>query len=286
MYKAIITRDNPSAIIVMLDISGSMEDIVFFDGQKITKRDAVAQTINDLISELIARCKREEGYRDYIDIAIIGYGSDKVLSLLPEGADDEFFRKPSELAKTKTPHTTIYKDRILPDGVRTITPIEKRIWIKPEAHGRTPMHKCFTQVYEILKKWLINHSDKYCFSPVVINITDGEATDADEVDLKNISAKIKDLSTADGNVLLINMCLTPDSSQNSIFLPRSKEELPDKPFAKLMYEISSIMPSLFVNEQTGSPLNRDNCKGLCYNASMEDLINMLNIGTISVKLIK
>ncbi|MCC8087674.1 MAG: hypothetical protein LIO79_00130 [Rikenellaceae bacterium] len=283
-YSARITRENPSAFVIMLDISGSMDDMVFFDGRNMRKQEAVTQAINDFIAEIVARCKREDGYRDYIDLAILGYGGDKVISLLPGSADDEFFRTTSELARMRTSKTTVSKPRLMPDGSQTVVSLEKRVWIKSVAQGKTPMFKCFLYTYDLLKQWLVNHKNKHCFPPIVINITDGEATDAEPHDLINITDKIKSLCTKDGNILIFNLYLSSDTEARSVFLPSSEDELPSTPYAQLMYETSSILPEIFVSENNSGKERM--CRGVCYNASLENLVNMLNIGTINVNMIK
>ena len=62
-----------------------------------SKSEAVALTVNMLIDELLNRCKREEGYRDYFDTAVQGYHGDRVVSLC-DGDPERTFMRPSELA--------------------------------------------------------------------------------------------------------------------------------------------------------------------------------------------
>lgn len=284
-YTARITRRNPSAFIFMLDISGSMDDKITFHGQSMTKSSAVALCINNIISELVARCKRDEGYRDYFDIAILGYGGEKAVSLLPEGSTHKIFRKPSELAHAKTGTVRNFKERKLPDGRTVVAAFDTKAWVKSRAEGKTPMFSAFVKAHELLSEWLVLHKDGECFPPVVINITDGEATDADERDLLNMAQKIKELETSDGNVLLMNVFITPDSESNCIILPSSADELPDKPYAKLLFEMSSELPEIFQN-QAGADNGKCRRKGMCYNASISDIVNMLNIGSVSVNLVE
>jgi Mg-chelatase subunit ChlD len=51
------------------------------------------------------------------------------------------------------------------------------IWFDPVANGGTPMCAALGRATTILQGWLAQHPD--CFPPIVINITDGEATDGD-----------------------------------------------------------------------------------------------------------
>ena len=50
-------------------------------------------------------------------------------------------------------------------------------WISPKAQGNTPMAKAFENAKRICSDWINwgNHFD--CHPPIILNITDGEATD-------------------------------------------------------------------------------------------------------------
>lgn len=69
MYKAKITREHRTAFIILCDRSGSMAEETRFGGQVMRKAEAVACIINMLLGELIHRSRRDDGIRDYFDIA-------------------------------------------------------------------------------------------------------------------------------------------------------------------------------------------------------------------------
>ena len=94
MYEARISRNHPAAFLILIDQSGSMSEPTTFHGRRMSKSEAVALTVNMLIDELLNRCKREEGYRDYFDIAVQGYHGDRVVSLW--GDPERTFMRPSE----------------------------------------------------------------------------------------------------------------------------------------------------------------------------------------------
>lgn len=286
-YSARITRKNPSAFIFMLDLSGSMEDKITFQGGTKTKAEAVSLIINNIISELINHCKRENGYRDYLDIAVIGYGGEKVRSLLPEGGTHPIFRKPGELAYAKVDTVKTFRERHLPDGKTLITKIETKEWVKPCSLGKTPMFAAFRMVYTLIEEWTRKYATERCFPPVIINITDGEATDAEDYELQGICEKIRDHSTLDGNVLLMNIYISSDSNASGILFPSSEEQLPDRRYARLLFNMSSPMPAIYHEEIAEITGNTDvqGCRGMSYNCSMTDLVGMLNIGSISVTLL-
>lgn len=64
-----------------------MSEPTTFHGRRMSKSEAVALTVNMLIDELLNRCKREEGYRDYFDIAVQGYHGDGWFRSGASGAD-------------------------------------------------------------------------------------------------------------------------------------------------------------------------------------------------------
>ena len=72
MYKAKITREHRTAFIILCDRSGSMAEETRFGGQVMRKAEAVACIINMLLGELIHRSRRDDGIRDYFDIAVNG----------------------------------------------------------------------------------------------------------------------------------------------------------------------------------------------------------------------
>lgn len=282
-YSARITRKTPSAFVFLVDMSGSMEEKIPFNGTLITKSAAVAELINKTVAELVHRCKREDGYRDYLDIAVFGYGGDKVCSLLPEGNDCPVFLKPDELAHAPVETVKTFRERILPDGNKILSSIETKAWVNPRALGKTPMSAALQKVYQLLYDWTRHYAATECFPPVVINISDGEATDAEEQELLTVSEKLRELKTADGNVLLFNIFIGKYPTHSAVLFPSKEDQLPDTPFARLLFRMSSLLPEVYHPEiaaLTGS--SAENCRGMSYNASLTDLVGLLNIGSLSV----
>src|SRR6266404_2591753 len=73
-YTAEISRNNPSCFLFLIDQSGSMVDN--FSGEVAKKKaDGVADAINKLLQNLVIRCAKEEGVRDYFHVGVIGYGA-------------------------------------------------------------------------------------------------------------------------------------------------------------------------------------------------------------------
>ena len=285
MYAARITRLNPTAFIILIDQSGSMEERVLFNSTPMTKADSVALVTNRLISELMLRSCREDGVRDYFDIAVVGYSGNKATSLL--GEKGEFVRS-SQLAQMECPKRKITRERLLPGGESIITTQEQKYWITPRAEGSTPMYAALLSAYDMAERWCRKIHNRHSYPLTIFNITDGEASDGDPENLLDISDKIKQLHTDDGNVLLLNIHISSHEGNEPVIFPASKEELPQDKYAHLLYDMSSTMPATY-NETIFQI--RDNSidppfRGMSYNTSITDLIAMMNIGSLSVSLIQ
>ena len=138
MYSARISRKSPALFVILIDQSGSMEEPTSLYGRTVSKAEAVAATVNMLLGELLHRSRREEGYRDYFDIAVLGYHGERVEPLLSKGK--RLVVKPSELYERDTPRRQVQRERRLPDGRTLFSVVEQREWIAPFAEGQTPMY--------------------------------------------------------------------------------------------------------------------------------------------------
>jgi uncharacterized protein YegL len=259
-YSAEISRRNPTAIIFLLDQSGSMGE--WFSGTiGIRKADGAAKAINAMIDEIIDRCTKDGNVRDYFEIGVIGYGAGEgyVGSIL-KGIQD--FAKVSWLAEHPL---KVIEER---PGVKTA------IWIEPVSDDGTPMCRALSLAYEWLNKWIPNHPNAY--PPMVFNITDGQATDGDP---EPLARKIMELSTNDGHVLMYN-CHISEVKAEPILYPSSEGELPPDEFALKLFRMSSELPeyalSLAMREYK---LAKKGSKGFAFNADLTSLIRFIDIGT-------
>ena len=283
MYTQSITRNHRTAFILAIDGSGSMAESILFRGRCMTKAEAVATITNDLLFELVERARRSDGVRDYYDIAVVGYsGDDEVRSLLPGGED---LVPVSALAAQEMPvHTEVIEHR-LPDGSIALREIPAPSWIESQAAGQTPMCEALRRVRDIAAEWTARAANAESFPPVVFNITDGEATDCDDAELRAVAGQIKSLRTADGNVLLVNIHIAAGDTPRTVFFPSAEEASYPNRYAEVLYDCSSPMPEVFneaIREAKG-PGALPPFRGMSFNASAEELITMLNIGSISVK---
>jgi len=271
-YQAEISRSNPSCFLFLIDQSGSMSDS--FGGGEPSKRkaDGVADAINRLLQNLVIKCARGEGVRDYYHVGVIGYGS-TVGSAFGGSLAGQDLSPISHIANS--PARIEERTRKVDDGAGGLVDqtIKFPIWFEPVANGGTPMCEALTQAKRILQVWLEQHPS--CFPPIVINITDGEATDGNPIDIAN---EIKGLASSDGNVLLFNVHLSAHRA-NPIEFPDNDSGLPDE-FARLLFGMSSLLPTHIQNaaRQEGYNVN-ENSRGFVFNADIVSVIRFLEIGT-------
>jgi uncharacterized protein YegL len=271
-YNHEISRNFPGCIVFLLDQSGSMNET--FAGTTETKAKGAADAINNIIRELILKCKKEptpdnpSGIRDYFDVAIIGYGS-QANPLIGQ----QFIK-----IKDLNDKPLRIEDRLKrePDGVGGImeSKVSIPIWFDPTAQGMTVMCEALKLAYEWLKTWITTHEEN--FPPIIINITDGEATDDKPVPF---AKQVTDLKTKDGNVLMFNCHISVSNNAKMVFA-KDLDALKSDELATQLFEMSSQLPPqmLGLAEQQGFHVSQGS-RGFAFNADLVDLIRFLDIGT-------
>lgn len=280
MYTQEITRRHRTAFVIMLDRSASMQGRVRFGRMMMTKAEALAYTANTLVTELIDRCRRTDGVRNYYDIAIVGYGGDGV-ELLPEG---EGFRSIEEFSRRAPLMSRIAFEEILPDGSVAMVEHSREQWVEPKAEGTTPMYEAMLRVRDLISEWCSREENRVSFPPIVINITDGEASDCSDAELLDICSQVRAVSTEDGNVLLLNIHITSSDALPSIIFPMADELLAVSRHARTLAECSSLMPDAFseaIHSLKGAGAVPP-YYGMGYNATVVELLSIINIGSRSI----
>ena len=177
-YSAEISRTHPSCFLFLVDQSGSMGDN-FISSQK-PKSSAVADAINNMLQQLVIKCAKSEGIRDYYYVGVIGYNLEDAKPAFGGSIAGRNLVPISEIAKT--PARVDERKKKVDDGAGGLveTSIKFPIWFDAVNTGGTPMKEAFSKANQIINTWLTEHPD--CFPPVVINITDGESTDGSPLD--------------------------------------------------------------------------------------------------------
>jgi hypothetical protein len=271
-YTAEISRGNPSCFLFLIDQSGSMDDEFGAGESKRKKADGVADAINRLIQNLVIKCAKSEGVRDYYHVGVIGYGA-KAGPAFGGALAGKELAPISEIADN--PARVEERTKKVDDGAGGLVDqtVKFPIWFDAVAKGGTPMCGALGQAKSTLERWLADHPA--CFPPIVINISDGESTDGDPT---AAAEAVQALASEDGNVLLFNVHLSSHRA-TPIEFPDGEDSLPDN-YAKLLFNLSSVLPEYMrLMAQSEGYAVSDGTRGFVFNADMVAVIRFLDIGT-------
>jgi hypothetical protein len=218
-------------------------------------------------------------FKPYIDLAVIGYGN-SINSALPKIPLEQFPFSVKKLADTY-----IAKNDSNPDDDSAI-PKPKLEWVEERADGEPTgwvrhilMLAAFTKARDIVEKWVPDHQTS--FPPVIINISDGMPTDDhDDIvaslssakQLIDLSRAICKIDTEDGKCLICN-CQISSRGMTQILYPSSTAQAEEiDPFAKLMFEMSSIIPEQIRIDANQLEIKLEpNARFFIFNAEIEGL---------------
>jgi len=268
-YASEISRKKPACLMILVDQSGSMNEEL--PTEHTTKAQGVADVVNNLIAELINRNTNGEEVFDRFHLGVITYGDVRVDTPFgPEGLAplSRIWEKPLRV-ETRT------IDHYVGAGRMEQECIQMPIWFEAVGSGRTPMCAALAKAKVILAPWVAAHADS--FPPIIVNITDGEASDGDPTQAMR---DLRALSTGDGSALLFNVLVTQKAGDRKVIYPADPEDMWDRTSATL-YDSSSELPPAMLSE-AGRTLGRElpaGARGVVLNAGMLDLIKALEIGT-------
>lgn len=269
-YSAEISRDNPTAILFVIDQSGSMDERM---ARGKSKADFVADVLNKTIYTLVTNCTKADGVRNYFDIGVIGYGGRGVGAGLGGPLSGSIFHPITALATS--PLRVEDRTRVEDDGAGGV--FERRIkfpvWFEPTSSGGTPMSAALTKAAEELVGWCDAHPN--CYPPTILHVTDGASTDGTP---DAIAAAIQQISTADGECLLFNIHVSTELGETVKF-PNSSHALTDS-YARLLFGMSSVLPDHVarIAADKGYPM-AEGARGFMFNADPKDITNFFDIGT-------
>ncbi len=282
-YTQNITRQHRTAFALLLDLSGSMNDITEVEGAVMTKIEALAMICNRLLRELVMRSFRGGVVRDYYDVAVVGYSGEHITSLLSKSAQSPF-----------VPITQLNPEADFKwSSIESLSPLcspeliecraQNSLLLSPE--GSTPMYESLLTIYEALDTWCEDPHNRDSHPPFVIHITDGHATDCDLEGIVDICSRITSLGTNDGKVLLLNIYMGSTKGEHKLLFP-TDEELTNSPngYVNMLGRSSSILPPYFQPyiHQLRPKSEKGEYRALGYNLCVTDIISMISIGTMSV----
>jgi hypothetical protein len=270
-YTAEISRTNPTCLLFLVDHSSSMDGP--FAGQPGKKKsEGVADAINRLLQNLVLKCAKSTGVRDYFHVGVIGYGADARPVLA--GTSRERPLLPISVV-ANAPLRVEQRTRKVDDGAGGLIdrPFRFPVWFEPVAGGKTPMNAAVELATTVVGNFLADHPT--CFPPLVVNLTDGQPTDANPL---AAAQTLKGLKSTDGNVLMLNAHLS-SSPAAPIAFPNSEDVLPDV-FSKLLFRMSSLLPTPMAQaaQEEGYAVSGA-ARGFMFNADLVAVTRFLEIGT-------
>jgi len=270
-YSAEISRTNPTCLLFLIDQSSSMDGP--FSGQPgKNKSDGVSDAINRLLQNLVLKCAKSTGVRDYFHLGVIGYGAD-VKPVLVGTSPARPLLPVSVIANA--PLRVEQRTRMVDNGTGKLVerPYRFPVWFEPLAKGRTPMNAALEMARGVVAGFLATYPD--CFPPLVLNLTDGQPTDANPM---ATSQALKGLKSSDGKVLLLNAHLSSTRAAPIAF-PGNEEGLPDV-YSKLLFRMSSILPpDMMQAAQEDGHVLHGPARGFVFNADLVAVTRFLEIGT-------
>lgn len=271
-YTAEIRRNNPTCFLFLVDQSASMLEPSSGNQEK-NKAQGVADAINRLLQNLALKCAKSGGIRDYLHVGVIGYGGNKAAPAFSGALAARTLSPISEVARN--PVRIEQRTRKLDDGAGGLMDQKFKfpVWFEPAARGKTPMVGALQLAHSTVAEFLKSYPK--CYPPLVVNITDGAATDGDP---EKPAENVRNLASTDGNVLLLNAHLS-SKEMRPIEYPDREEGLPDK-YAQVLFRMSSVLPPklLAAAKEEGfavTPASR----GFVFNADLIAIVRFLDIGT-------
>jgi hypothetical protein len=237
-----------------------------------SKAAGVADALNRLLQNLVLKCAKAEGIRDFFYIGVFSYGG-LVASALAGPLAGKDLATVGELANN--PLRVEVRMRRVDDGAGGLVdaPLKFPVWFESRPTGRTPMCAALRKAKEVLQAFLAAHPN--CYPPIVINISDGQPSDGDPAEA---ARELRGLASSDGNVLLFNSHLS-NKLNPAIEFPASDVGLPDQ-YARSLFQISSRLPQKLVEAaRAGGLAVLPQSRGFVFNADLVAVIRFLDIGT-------
>ena len=275
-YSADISRTNPGCFLFLVDRSGSMEAVLAGQpGQR--KMDQASDAINRILDAVSQRCSSGIDIRDYFHVGILGYNTDNagrpvITSALAGTSPEQPFLLISQVVETAQVEERQVRES---DGAGGIIEVPRRfpVWLQPHAEYGTPMCEALNYASQAVENWIGQFPDS--FPPIVINVSDGNATDGDP---EPLAQRIMSLQTSDGNALVFNVHLS-EMAAMPIQFPDTEEGLPDD-LALRLFRMSSILPESSRSLAASLDLSMSEySRGFVFNADMTSLVQFLDIGT-------
>jgi uncharacterized protein YegL len=289
-YEKSAERANPACIVFLLDQSYSMNDGI--SGTPKPKIEVLEAGINRFIADLISLCEKgeEEGPRHYFDVGVIGYTTDRsdppisIVGPVLRGEKETLTGRDLLSVPELFNDTLALEDRERTEyddtGGLIKVKVKFPVWYRkpdPSSMGGTAMCRAIEYVKAVVEPWCALHSRS--FPPVVIHLSDGEATDGDP---EAAAAALKHVSTDDGELLFFN-CHISESQAQSVVFPSSELMLTDER-AKVLFRMSSELPESVRSRAEVKGIScAPGARGMVFNADAAQMIQLIQMGTVGAQ---
>src|SRR5208282_937007 len=126
------------------------------------KSDGVADAINRLLQNLVLKCAKSDGIRDYFHVGVIGYGRE-VKPILAGSTVERALLPISAIAGA--PLRVEQRKRLVDDGGGVVEQTFRfPVWFEPTADGTTPMNGAFVVAKAVINNFL--HAHPRCYPPL------------------------------------------------------------------------------------------------------------------------
>lgn len=278
MYSVRPCSGNPMFVCFLLDGSYSMSEIMPDSGMR--KCDVLATAANKTLRELCVASAREK-VKHYYDVAAYVYSDGKVYNAFAGNPPLEK-KKFNSIVDVEANPLRVEKrkrKRFAPTGDVYEEEVPFPVWIEPHASGGTPMCAALQTANEIVASWVASHPGAH--PPIVINVTDGVATDGTDRDLEQLADIIKALSTDDGGTLLMNLHITSRDGAVPINYASSEDGIGNSE-ARLLWRMSSEIPAEIlpaVNLALGDMTVQPSSRFVTFNGAEVDIAKFIEVGT-------
>lgn len=186
-----VSRLNKALLVVLLDQSDRGGEC------------GIARRANELLSALVLSCMKAEGFKDYLDVCVLGYhtrddGSPVVAPALQGGLSQKTFVTVSDIAHCPSRLEKYeYFVRDEESGEIQVIAGESPLWVEPFARGRAPLAAALLRATLVVDSWIARNRNN--FPPLVVNMTAGCF---DGMDPRPYATKLMSRATSEGNVLV------------------------------------------------------------------------------------
>lgn len=204
-------------------------------------------------------------------MSVLAYGNKQVVSASPGALAMEDIVPISQLAS----NPLRVEERTEIDEGEALT-VSFPVWVDINPNGNTPMCAALEDALQITSAWAEVYSDSV--APVVINVSDGRASDDDDGRLTDLSDRLKEVATSKGSACFFNIQFYVHGPTHPLpFFPAGITN----EFARRLYDISSDLPPYMLERarELGEEI-APGARGFAFNADGSSLITFLTIGSL------